>query len=123
MKPGIKTSVVVGIFVAVLALFVEACITALSDAQGAIAFVVVVPIFGVLFWIGFLFSRGQRIRGLLWAELSFIALFYVSSFVPPLAFFPKSVMGVVGKGFESVRGMSPYAWERRKSEAAVEKDH
>jgi hypothetical protein len=83
---------------AVLGLFLLCCWSAAADAQGAVAFVFALPIFGlgllvslVLAWIARGWRGGRAALGAAAAISVFIALFYGAGFVPRLGSFPNRV--------------------------------
>ncbi len=90
--------------------------SAQTDAQGAIGLFIFFPVLVVFILLSVWFSREIRwLRALMIAVVAApIALFYFSSIVgrgyQPLHWYSGKVMEVVGKGFHSATGVSPFEW-------------
>jgi len=121
----VRVSGIVLIILTVAAAFVFSCFAAASDGQGAIVFLLSVPLSLLLLALGLFLAIRKPVPGsvrilaaVLCAEGAFLLLFLVSAVTPPLGSFADGTMGVVSGGFEALTGLRPYAWVRRNQELA-----
>lgn len=104
-----------------VAIFLGSCWVTATDGQGALVFIVTLPLSALLFLFALLLTRHQAegvlrsaLRFLSWAGMAFLVLFFASVFVPPLRVLPDSLIGMVSKAFQAYTGMTPYAFVRVK---------
>jgi hypothetical protein len=106
-----------------LALLLFGCWATASDAQGALALLVLGPLSIVLAIGALLLGReaarsGARAGGLLAASaagllLSLQIAFFGCAFIPACRPFPHAVIGAVASAYESITGETPYARAQR----------
>jgi hypothetical protein len=111
----------VSLAVIVALLFVASMLVAAMDAQGAIAYLLSLPLCAILLWTAHRLSRKQLVpRTLILAESAFLAAFVMSVFVPPLRAFANFMVSGAAAGFESLVGLSPYAWAKQRNPEAAQ---
>ena len=109
-----------------IAVFIFSCIITMSDAQGALVFVMAIPVMlGLLLAARFAGGRldiarspSTNLRQVPIYFLAFLILFFVTAMVPGLRGFNSAVMDLIKRPFELATGKSPYSYFRERKSFA-----
>lgn len=100
------------------AIFLFSCFVTASDGQGAMVFILAIPLIGVMLGLNLVWLKpiSKPIYGASLGGLVFLGLFFFGAFIPGVRLIPETVIGGVAVGFEKVTGFSPYVWVRSSND-------
>jgi hypothetical protein len=125
MNIGIRLLVGLLTLTAVI-IFLASCVIALSDGQGAIVFILSIPVMSGLLFLAGLLCRKITVKQNSFFRLEyipkcffgFLVLFFVFLFIPGLQKLPVSFLECVGKTFAQATGKTPYAFFKDRASFA-----